>query len=89
MFIALIFMRILFAACMVLIIGYIFGPFAKRPALARMARIASILAVVLFISTNILLFRIGHWRNRDGDGPACYGWKHQQQQAPANTKPAP
>jgi hypothetical protein len=94
MFIALIFLRIVFAACMVFIIGYVFGPFAKRPALRGITKIASILAVVLFISTNILLFRIAHGRsvhNRNDNGPGCYGWQQQpqQQQAPANTKPAP
>ena len=85
MFFGLIFVRILFAACMVFIIGYIFGPFAKSVALTRIAKVASILAVVLFVSANILLFRFAHWRH-NGNGPGCYGW---QQQQPANTKPAP
>ncbi len=54
--------RILFAACMVFVIGYIFGGFSKKPVLARFARIASILVIVLFISTGALFFRFG-WRH--------------------------
>ncbi len=53
----LILLRILFGVCMVFIIGYIFGGFSKRPALACLSKVAAILAIVLFISTNILLMR--------------------------------
>ena len=49
--------RILFAACMVFIIGYVFGNFSKKPALAAITKVAAILAIVLFISVNILSFR--------------------------------
>ena len=56
--------RILFAACMVFIIGYVFGGFSKKPVLTRFARIASILVIVLYISTGIFFFRSGGgWRH--------------------------
>lgn len=55
--------RILFAACMVFIIGYVFGGFSKRPVLAKFARIASILVIVLFISSGVFFFRGGGWRH--------------------------
>ena len=55
--------RILFAACMVFIIGYVFGGFSKKPVLTRFARIASILVIVLFVSTGAFFFRFGGWRH--------------------------
>ncbi len=57
----IILIRILFAACMVFIIGYVFGNFSKNPALSTIAKVASILAIVLFISANIFFFRFGGW----------------------------
>lgn len=65
----LIIIRILFAACMVFIIGYVFGGFSKRPALATITKVASILAIVLFISMNALLLRAAF--HHDGNG----GWR--------------
>ncbi len=57
----LIITRILFIACMVFIIGYIFGGFSKRPALKLITRISAILLIVLFISTNFIIrFSSGH-----------------------------
>jgi hypothetical protein len=56
MFGIIILIRILFAACMVFIIGYVFGNFSKRPTLAAISKVASILAIVLFISANIFFF---------------------------------
>ena len=61
--------RILFAACMVFIIGYVFGNFSKKPQLVAITKVASILAIVLFISANAFFFRFNgrhgnyHWRN--------------------------
>ena len=53
--------RILFAACMVFIIGYVFGNFSKKPQLVTVTKVASILAIILFISANVLFFRFnGH-----------------------------
>lgn len=63
MFFPIIFTRILFIACMVFIIGYVYGNFSKSRGLTTITKIASILAIVLFISTNILLFRPGNWRH--------------------------
>ena len=55
--------RILFAASMVFIIGYVFGNFSKKPVLAAITKVAAILAIVLFISVNILSFRASHWHH--------------------------
>ncbi len=49
--------RVLFIACMVFILGYIFGPFSKNKTLAILSRIATILAIVLFITINIFAWR--------------------------------
>ena len=68
--------RILFAACMVFIIGTIFGGWGKKPVLRGIAKTASILLIVLFIATNILFMRLhfghfghyrsgGHWQGCD------------------------
>ena len=65
MFFAIILIRILFAACMIFVIGYVFGGFSKKPALATITKVASILAIILFISANILSFRSGPW-HRNG-----------------------
>lgn len=53
----IILIRILFVVCMVFIIGYVFGPFAKKPALVVITKVAAILAVVLFVAMNGLLIR--------------------------------
>jgi len=62
MFGILIATRLLFAASMVFIIGYVFGPFSKKAGLTTTTRVAAILIVVLFIFTNIASFRLGGWR---------------------------
>ncbi|RPD39371.1 hypothetical protein [Chitinophaga barathri] len=67
----IIFLRILFAACMVFIIGYIFGGFSKRPALAKITRVAAILSIVLFIGINVLLMRFAFGHHNGGPG----GWR--------------
>ena len=54
----IILIRILFVVCMVFIIGYVFGNFSKRTTLSNIAKVASILVIVLFISANIFLFRL-------------------------------
>ena len=66
--------RILFAACMVFVIGYVFGNFSKKPALAKITRIASVLAIVLFISANIFLFHFGGWRHGNFNGKNHCGY---------------
>jgi len=73
MILLIIIIRILFAACMVFIIGTIFGGWAKKPVLRGIAKTASILLIVLFIATNVLFMRLhfahfrggGHWRGCD------------------------
>jgi EamA domain-containing membrane protein RarD len=79
MFGIIILIRILFAACMVFIIGYVFGNFSKRPALATITKVASILAIVLFISANILSFHFAPWQH--GAGNNC---RHHQNDTTLN-----
>ena len=64
----IIIIRILFAACMVFIIGFVFGSFSKRPVLRTITKIAAILAIVLFIMSNVFLMRFSHpgWNGRGG-----------------------
>ena len=69
----IILLRVLFAACMVFVIGYVFGSFSKNPTLTSITRVAAVLAVVLFISSNILSFRTGGWR-RGADGKYQCGY---------------
>jgi len=69
--------RILFAACMVFIIGYVFGNFSRNPALTSVTKFAAILAILLFISANIFLFRFGGWHHGNYGGRNVCAW-HQQ-----------
>lgn len=63
MFFGIILSRILLIACMVFILGYVFGNFSKSQTLTRITKIASILAIALFIVGNIFLLRSGGWRH--------------------------
>ena len=65
-------MRILFVACMVFVIGYIFGGFSRRPSLAVITKVAAILLIVLFIASNAFFMRggPGHFNGRG----RCYGY---------------
>ncbi|WP_298735154.1 hypothetical protein [uncultured Chitinophaga sp.] len=80
MIFAFIFFRILFIACMVFIIGYVFGPFARNRTLTVISRVAAILAIVLFLSANMLFFRFGGWRtaHHPGWGRECVHEAPQQ-----------
>ena len=69
--------RILFAACMIFIIGYVFGNFSRNPALTSVTKFAAILAILLFISANIFLFRFGGWHHGNYGGRNVCAW-HQQ-----------
>ncbi|MFC0320466.1 MULTISPECIES: hypothetical protein [Olivibacter] len=51
--------RILFVACMIFIIGYIYGGFSRKPVLATISKVAAILVIFLFIAANIFAFQ---WR---------------------------
>jgi len=62
MFFGIILTRLLFVASAVFIIGYVFGSFSKSRTLTILTKVATILAIVLFISTNILAFRSGGGR---------------------------
>jgi hypothetical protein len=74
MFIGIILLRILFAACMVFIIGYVFGGFSRSATLTTITKVAAILAIVVFIATNAFMVR-GIFRNRQGNH-AC--WNYQR-----------
>ena len=63
MFFGIILSRIVFIACMVFILGYVFGNFSKSRTLTRITKIASILAIALFMVGNIFLLRSGGWRH--------------------------
>ncbi len=56
--------RILVAVCLVFILSYIFSSSAKSATFTLFTKIAAILMVVLFIATNILIFRGGRIRDR-------------------------
>jgi hypothetical protein len=58
-----IFLRLLFIACMVFIIGYVFGPFSRNRTLTVITKVSAILALVLFMATSAFFFRFGGgWR---------------------------
>ena len=84
MFFGFIFLRVLFIACMVFVIGYVFGPFAKNRALTVITRVAAILAIVLFFATNALFFRFSSWRAghhpgwHRGDSACVYQAPHRE-----------
>jgi hypothetical protein len=59
----IIIIRILFATCMVFIIGFIFGGFSKKPALVTMTKVAAILVIALFIAVNVFLMRFAFGRD--------------------------
>jgi len=55
--------RILFIASMVFIFGYVFGNFSKNRTLATITKVAAVLSLILFLTTNIFLFRARNWSN--------------------------
>ena len=59
MFFSIILIRILFAASMVFVIGYVFGNFSKTKTLATISKVAAILSIVLFIAANGILMHFG------------------------------
>jgi hypothetical protein len=75
MFPLFILLRVLFIACMVFIIGAVFGNFSQRRTLAVFSKIAAILVIVLFFVTTGLSMRFGGWRGyRDHRG--AYHYEH-------------
>lgn len=73
MFPLFIVLRVLFVACMVFIIGAIFGNFSQRRTLAVFSKIAAVLIIVLFFATTGLGMRFGAWRGyRDQHGHHYY-----------------
>lgn len=74
MFFGIILTRILFIAGMVFIIGYVFGSFSKSKTLTVLTKIAAILTIVLFISSNILFFRFRAWGHDWHGHRGAYGY---------------
>ncbi|HXR83599.1 MAG TPA: hypothetical protein VN722_04785 [Hanamia sp.] len=72
----IILIRVLFVACMVFIIGYVFGNFSRNTALTTITKVACILAIVLFISANIFFFRFSS-RHGNFNGKNNCGWYHR------------
>ena len=73
MFPLFIVLRVLFIACMVFIIGAVFGNFSQRRTLAIFSKIAAVLVIVLFFATTGLSMRFGAWRGyRDQRGVYHY-----------------
>lgn len=69
--------RLLFAASMVFIIGYIFGGFSKKRVLTTITKIAVILVIVLFVATNIFFMRqLFHRDKGDNFGSTCVEQPH-------------
>ncbi|PPL02753.1 hypothetical protein [Parapedobacter indicus] len=68
----IIIMRLLFAASMVFIIGYVFGGFSKKKSLTRLTKIAAILVIILFVAANIFFTRQVFHHHKDGPfGGTC------------------
>ncbi|PSL44358.1 hypothetical protein CLV51_106224 [Chitinophaga niastensis] len=70
----IIIIRILFITCMVFIIGYVFGGFSKKKSLTTITKIATILAIVLFIAANVMLMRMAFMHH--GQWQRC-GYQHE------------
>ena len=79
MFIPIIFLRILFAACMVFIIGYVFGGFSRSATLTTITRVASIVAIVVFIATNVFMVRsFFRYRQNQQGAHACWNYRPEK-----------
>lgn len=66
---------LLFIACMVFIIGHVFGSFSKKKTLVTITKVATILIIVLFIGSRIFFVRNMHhrgWCPWNEDRPAYY-----------------
>jgi len=74
MFFPIVLIRILFAACMVFIIGYVFGNFSKNATLTTITKTSSILVIALFIAANIFFFRFG-WHRQPFSGKYNCAWQ--------------
>ncbi|MBS0032022.1 hypothetical protein ACTJJ0_33190 [Chitinophaga sp. 22321] len=85
-FVFIILLRILFVACMVFVIGYVFGGFSRKPALRSITKVAVILAIVLFIFTNIMFARMAF---RNVNGPWCHRNADTKIEAPHPETPRP
>ena len=64
--------RVLFVASMVFIIGYVFGNFSRNRTLTRITKVATIMAIIFFIGTNVFFARMRFSNARLNQ--AAYGW---------------
>ena len=71
MIVVFILVRLLLIAALVFVIGYVWGNFSKKKSLTTLAKISTILLVVMVIVGNIFAFRFAGWRN---------GRNHHQQE---------
>ena len=79
MFIPIILLRILFAACMVFIIGYVFGGFSRSATLTTITKVASIVAIVVFIATNVFMVRsFFRYRQNQQGTHACWNYQPEK-----------
>lgn len=67
--------RVLFATCMVFILGYVFGSFSKNATLTTITKIASVLAIVLYMTGSVFSFRNAGWRNAANGKYQCEYFK--------------
>ena len=49
--------RILLIACMVFILGYVFGNFSRKAALTKITKVAAVILTIFFIAGGFLFFR--------------------------------
>jgi hypothetical protein len=61
---------------MVFIIGYVFGGFSRNATLTTITKVASIVAIVVFIATNIFMVR-SFFRFRQGTQGAHACWNYR------------
>lgn len=76
--------RVLFVASMIFIIGYVFGNFSRHRSLTRITKVATIVAIIYFIGTNIFFARMG-WGHRVRHN-ADYGWQCEASDSALSTK---
>lgn len=73
--------RILFVACMIFIIGYIFGGFSHKPVLASLSKVAAILVILLFIAVNIFAVQWRFNRRFEKQTDHCDKIEYRQERA--------
>lgn len=71
--------RIVILACLVLILGYVFGNFSTKPLLATLTKAASILILAGFIAGSVLILGFRNARHsRDFNKDKWCGYQYLQ-----------